>query len=102
MDPTRPRLSDRLDEPDARPYFLWDSELTVGQLRERLAHGPEEEKLLWIGRILREARYPDVWRFVTLGDVLSRWDRLRGRLGRMNGFWEFLIRTWRENGLIER
>jgi hypothetical protein len=85
---------------DLRPYFLWDTEMTAGELRRRLRVAGEEERLLWIGRILREASYPDVWAFLTLEDVLARWDQLRRVLGRKQAFWEFLIRRWRADGLI--
>ncbi len=96
----RAPLSLDLDRDDARPYFLWDTTMTVGELRGRLASADEEERLLWIGRILREARYQDVWAFVSIADLLSRWSRLRTRLGRKAAFWEFLLRKWSEHGLI--
>jgi hypothetical protein len=93
-------LSFDVSADEARPYFLWDTQMSAGELRRRLREGDEDERLLWVGRIMREARYQDVWKFLTLDDVLAHWDRLRGRLGRMNPFWEFLIRSWREHGLI--
>jgi hypothetical protein len=93
-------LSHDISRDDVRPYFLWDTRMTGGELRARLREAGEEERLLWIGRILREARYPDVWAFLSVDDVASRWDRLRGRLGRKNAFWEFLITRWRGHGLI--
>ncbi|MBI5500743.1 MAG: hypothetical protein HY907_10915 [Deltaproteobacteria bacterium] len=74
--------------------------MTAGELRSRVREADEEERLVWIGRILREARYADVWSFLTTEDVVSRWDRLRGRLGRKNAFWNFLITSWRRHGLI--
>ncbi|MBI5488920.1 MAG: hypothetical protein HY905_16420 [Deltaproteobacteria bacterium] len=74
--------------------------MTVGELRRMLRQADEEQRLVWIGRILREARYPDVWGFLTVGDVVSRWGRLHGRLGRKNAFWDFLIASWRRHGLI--
>ena len=93
-------LSFDVSRDDLRPYFLWDTQMTAGELRRRLRDADEDERLLWIGRILREARYQDVWRFLKVEDVASRWDKLRGRLGRMNAFWGFLIDNWREHGLI--
>jgi hypothetical protein len=95
-------LSFDMRREDVRPYFLWDTQMSSGELKQRLREAPEDERLLWIGRVMREARYPDVWEFVTLDDVLSRWEKLRGRLGRKNAFWEFLLGQWREHGLIPR
>jgi hypothetical protein len=93
-------LSLDMTRDDARPYFLWDTRMTAGELRQRLREAEETERILWMARILREARYQDVWAFLSLEDVLSHWEQLRGQLGRMTGFWEFLLREWRENGLI--
>lgn len=73
-------LTTDLDD-DAVPYFLWDEPMTVAQLRERLEHAssPEHERLL--GKVLREARDPDVWRFTTPRDVDKNWHGLARHLG---------------------
>ena len=50
---------------------------------------------------MRDARYPDVWSYVSLRrDVLPRWEELRKRLGRQREPWEFLIGRWRQDGLV--
>lgn len=86
---------------DAVPYFNWDAPVTNEAVRRALALGTEDDKLYWIARILREARYPDVWEYVSLRrDVLPRWERLRPRLGRQRAFWEFLVEAWRARGLL--
>ena len=86
---------------DAVPYFNWDAPVTNAAVRRALLEGTEDDKVFWIGRILREARYPDVWKYLSLRrDVLPRWERLRPQLGRQRAFWEFLIGQWREHGLI--
>lgn len=95
-----PRLSTDLDDPDAQPYFIWDIPVTVRELRELLHHRDEATRALWTGRVLREARYPDVWRFLTLGEVVARFDVVRRHLGRRRPFWEFLIDGWRSDGLL--
>jgi hypothetical protein len=87
--------------PDAVPYFNWDAPVTNAEVRRALEEGTEDDKIFWMARILREARYPDVWKYLSLRrDVLPRWERLRGQLGRQRPFWEFLIGQWREHGLI--
>jgi hypothetical protein len=91
------------ETPDAVPYFNWDAPVTNSEVRRILAEGDEESRLFWIARIMTEARYDDVWRYVSLrSDVLPRWDALRGRLGRRRDLWEFLITRWRELGLIPK
>jgi len=65
-----------VDDPEAVPYFNRDVPVTNAQVREILRAGAVEERLPWIARILREARYPDVWKYVSLRrDVLPLWDR---------------------------
>jgi hypothetical protein len=51
-----------------------------------------------LGRILREARDPDVWRFTTPAEVIAEWPVLQRYLGRRRAFWEFLLGRWRQGG----
>ena len=89
------------ESPDAVPYFNWDAPVTNAQVRDALANGTEDDKVFWIARIMREARFDDVWRYVSLGrDVLPRWPELERILGRRREFWQFLIEGWRERGLV--
>ncbi len=90
-----------VDSPDAVPYFNWDAPVTNAQIRQTLEGGTEDEKLFWTARILSEARYPDVWKYLSLTrDVLPRYARLSRRLGRKQAFWDYLIRGWQRDGLI--
>jgi hypothetical protein len=58
--------------PDAIPYFSWDAPVTNAEVRRALLEGTEEDKIFWSARILREARSPDVWKYLSLRrDVLS-------------------------------
>jgi hypothetical protein len=93
-------LSTDLDDPRAIPYFLWDDPMTVAELRERLrtVSPPERHRLL--GKILREARDSDVWRFTTPAEVSSSWAQIEPHLGRRRGFWTFLFAEWRAQGLL--
>ena len=50
---------------------------------------------------MREARYDDVWRYVSLRrDVMPRWPQIEPHLGRWKDKWRFLIQGWNERGLI--
>lgn len=90
-----------VDRGDAVPYFNWDVTATNDVVRHALRDGPEDDRLFWMARILAEARYGDVWRYLSLrNDVLPRWDALKPILGRRAPFWEFLIDGWRRDGLI--
>jgi hypothetical protein len=87
------KSTDRLD-------FLWDESLTRGDLRKVLDGENEEEVLYYAAKILREARFEEVWEYLSPKFLASHWEKLRRRLGRKKGFWEFLYATWREHGLI--
>jgi len=53
-------LSTDLDDPNARPYLVWDEDLTMAEVRARLATPDARERALWMARVMREARYRDV------------------------------------------
>ncbi|KYF88137.1 hypothetical protein BE17_37800 [Sorangium cellulosum] len=95
-------LSSDLDDDQAIPYFLWDDPIPVGEVRRRLnsASPPERDRLL--GKILREAQDPDVWRFTTPEEVAARFSQLARHLGRRRRFWEFLLKLWHKEGLLEQ
>ena len=92
-------LTTDLSSDDAIPYFLWDQPMTIAELRRRLGGSPEE-RYHYLGKILREAREPDVWRFTTPEEVVREWDRIEPQLGRRREFWRFLLDKWRELGLV--
>ncbi|MEY4581936.1 MAG: hypothetical protein RL701_6639 [Pseudomonadota bacterium] len=95
------RISMDVDAPDAVPYFNWDAHVTNAEVRNALAVGSEEDKVFWIARIMREARYDDVWKYISLrGDVLPRWPLIEPHLGRWQAKWRFLIESWQTSGLI--
>jgi hypothetical protein len=89
------RLSLDLDDPEAVPYFLWDAPMSVSELRSHLETAGEPERVRLLGKILREARDPDVWRFTTPEEVDALWPQLERHLGRRRGFWQFLLERWR-------
>lgn len=93
-------LSTDLENPSAIPYFLWDEPMTIAELRARLTTGATPDRMRLLGKILREARDTDVWRFTTPADVLSHWPDLVGHLGRRRAFWEFILGRWKEIGLL--
>ena len=97
-----PGISMDTEAAEAVPYFNWDTPVTNAELREVLRTGSEAERLPWIARIMREAKYEDVWRYVSLPrDILPAWDRLARMLGRRRSFWQFLIDEWNRAGLLE-
>lgn len=102
--PTNPGLATKLelalDDEEAIPYFLWDDPMTVRELRAYLASASPPERDRTLGKILREARDPDVWRFTTPGEVAARFDVLSPHLGRRRAFWRFLLDCWEKERLL--
>ncbi|MEM7584592.1 MAG: hypothetical protein AAF560_14475 [Acidobacteriota bacterium] len=95
----RPMTTD-LDRSDARPYFLWNEDLSIAELKERLNGPDSRERLRLLTILLREARDIDVWEFVKPQEVADALPQIANRLGRRRRFWEFLIEGWREDGIL--
>lgn len=87
LPPTTPELC--VD--DARPYFLWWTDLTVKEFRARLASDDPAEKAYWMGALLREANTRDVWPFVTVDEIRDSWSDLQRHLGRSREMWTWLL-----------
>ncbi|MEW6283563.1 MAG: hypothetical protein AB1758_33440 [Candidatus Eremiobacterota bacterium] len=87
LPPTTPDLL----EDRTRPYFLWWTDLDVGQFRERLRDPDPAERAYWMGALLREANTRDVWLFVTPGEIRSMWPHLLRHLGRSRDMWACLL-----------
>ena len=98
--PSAKFLGSDISDPEVIPYFTWDAPQTVRDIHSRLRSAPEAERDRLLGKILREARDTDVWSFTTPAFVLQRWSKLAPHLGRRRAFWEWLLRRWREEGLL--
>ena len=83
-----------------KPYFAWDVNVTEAELHEKLRSPDADARAQWQGWIMAEARYPDVWRYLSLDEILRDWPHIRLHLGRKRAFWEFLLDGWRRQGLI--
>ena len=94
-------LSTNLELPSSVPYFLWDEPMTVAELKHRLRTASETERLRLLGKILREARDRDVWKFTTPRFVWQNWPKLSKHLGRRRLFWEFLFTAWEKDGFLD-
>jgi len=97
----RPMTID-LTQEDLRPYFLWDEDLSIRELRERLRGDDAYERQRLLGKLLREARDTDVWLFVTPEEVARQLPAVARRVGRRLGFWQFLIAGWRRLGILSQ
>jgi len=73
------------------PYFLWWTDLTIGDFKHRLSTGTAEERAYYMGALLREANSRDVWLFVTPTEVREAWPQLLRHLGRSRAMWAWLL-----------
>ena len=83
-----------------RPDFLWDERTTRSDLKQLLSGGDEEARLYYAAKILREARFEEVWEYLSPTFLADNWDKLHSRLGGKQRFWGFFYSTWRADGLI--
>jgi hypothetical protein len=96
------KLSIEIEDPMAIPYFLWDEPMNVAQLKDRLHSASRPERVRLLGKILREARDTDVWKFTSPDEVQQLWPEISMHLGRRRAFWEFLFKRWRIEGLLAK
>jgi len=93
-------LTTDLTQEASRPYFLWDEDTSISELRAALSGSDTSERQRLLGKMLREARDCDVWLFVSPRDVAVALPGLDRHLGRRREFWHYLIGRWRAHGLV--
>ena len=59
------------------PYFLWDYNLTEDQIHAILRNNNEIEKLWLTARIMTHAKFEDIWKYLTVSDILKVFPKLR-------------------------
>lgn len=75
------------------PYFLWDYNLNDEQVLAIL-HGDNETERQWlIGRILTHARFDDVWKYLTIEDIVKNFSKLRLPTQTKNA-WSNALNVW--------
>ena len=94
------RLGTDLADPETRPWFLWDEDLSVRELRQILAAESDPRWLDLAAKVMREARDDQVWLFLPVDRVAARYRDLAPRLGRRRAFWDYILQAWRRHGLI--
>jgi hypothetical protein len=84
----------RLCDPQGRPYFLWDMDLTLVDFRRQLATGSRTVRSWLIGKLMRQAKPDDVLQFVTRSQIQDLWPDLVRYLGKTREFWAWLMNGW--------
>ena len=91
MIPLLPPTSSDLVLDETRPYFLWWTDATVGDLRRHLASADADERAYWLGALLREANTRDVWLYITPDAIRAAWSNVVRYLGRSRAMWAYLL-----------
>jgi hypothetical protein len=94
------QLSTDLNDAAARPYFLWDEALTLGEFRDRIARGDADERARYVGKLMREARDRDVWSFISPQKAWELLPQVERYLGRRRAFWRYLLEAWHRDGYV--
>lgn len=76
-----------------RPYFLWDYNLTEEDVKRKLKEGDEYTRRWLIARILESAKFEDVWKYVSLKEILDIFPTLRLKKP-VKEAWEEAFRAW--------
>lgn len=76
-----------------RPYFLWDYDLTEQDVRSKLKEGDEYTRRWLIARILTSASFNDVFKYLTIKEILDIFPKLRMR-EEVKQAWERALRAW--------
>lgn len=89
-----PTPPDKLVDAAGRPYFLWDSDMTLTEFERRLANETAEGRAYLVGKLMRQAKPDDVFTFVTADEIVTLWPLLQRYLGRQQPFWSWLLDYW--------
>ena len=95
LNPTPP---ERLVDQNGRPTFLWDCDLTLDELKQRLEDEDPEIRAYWIGTVMRQARPDDALQLVPAAQMRAAWPKLVRTLGRERAFWAWLLPELEKRG----
>lgn len=76
-----------------RLYFLWDYDFTEKDVRSMLKHGNEFTKLWLVGRILSSANFKDIFKYLTIEEILDIFPKLKMRK-EIREAWENAFKAW--------
>lgn len=77
----------------SKPYFLWDYDLTEKDVQRILQEGNETSRRWLIARILEHAHFNDVFKYLTLKEIVTYFPKLRMRPV-IKKYWQRALTTW--------
>ena len=97
-----PTPRDKMLDPQGRPYFLWDVDMTLEEFERKLHGDDAAQRDYLLGKLMRQAKPDDVLQFVSpqqLADAMATVDRY---LGNSRPFWQWLLGEWERRGAVKR
>ena len=88
LNPTPP---EQLIDSQGRPTFLWDCDLTMEELQERLDSPDIEVRGYWMGTVMRQARPDDALTLIPAKRMRAEWSSLERYLGQTRPFWSWYL-----------
>jgi len=95
MNPTDERI---LVDGKGRPYFLWDTDMSLEEFRRRLDDPDPRVSGYLHGKLMRQAKPDDVFLFTTPRRIRELWPHLDRYLGRTRDFWHWIFAEWEVDG----
>lgn len=89
-----PTPPEKLVDAAGRPYFLWDTDMTLEDFERRLQTSSREGRAYLVGKLMRQAKPDDVFTFVKVSEIVELWPTLERYLGRQRPFWLWLLGYW--------
>lgn len=79
---------------EKRPSFLWDYDLSRGELFEIL-NGPQRKRLWLVAKILEHGSWSEIWEFLNVNIIQADMSLLR-LTPKTRRFWERALRLWKK------
>lgn len=86
-----PTPADRLCDAQGRPYFLWDNNVTVAELREHLSAADDDRRAYWLSKVMRQAKPDDALVIAGIDEMRRLWPKIEHALGRTRDFWTWYL-----------
>ena len=97
LNPTPPSA---LVDLQGRPYFLWDSDMTLADFERQLKNPDADIRAYMVGKLMRQAKPDDVFQFAKAREIRELWPRLLPYLGKTRDFWSWLFDSWEAQGRV--
>jgi hypothetical protein len=89
-----PESEGPLLDPQGRPYFLWDMDMTLDRFRLLLDDPDPVVSGYFHAKLMRQARPEEVFCLTTARRIRELWPHLERHLGQSREFWTWIFEQW--------